>query len=55
MITLRMAYYLTVKIKDSKKIVSQTLNFAILDKVLYFVDNKKPARRHAAVPKHLQN
>ena len=41
--------------KDSKKIVSQALNFAILDKVLYFVDRKEPTRRHAAVPKHLQN
>ena len=41
--------------KDSKKIVSQALNFVILDKVLYFIDRRKPTRRRAAVPKHLQN
>ena len=36
--------------KDSR-IVSQALNFTIIDKVLYFLDHKKPARRRATIPK----
>ena len=40
--------------KEARKTAAIATKFVILDKVLYFIDQKKPGRRRTAVPKHLQ-
>ena len=40
--------------KEARKTAALATKFVILDKVLYFIDQKKTGRRRAAVPKHLQ-
>ena len=40
--------------KEARKTAAIATKFVILDKVLYFIDQKKTGRRRTAVPKHLQ-
>ena len=40
--------------KEARKTVAIATKFVILDKVLYFIDQKKTGKRRTAVPKHLQ-
>ena len=41
--------------KNAKNTVLLSLNFTIIDKVLYIIDHKKPDRSRAAMPRHLQS